>query len=155
MLSRVELCRAVCTHPSTVVTQFPNLQPARLDKFSTKCVFNTDCRRDSTRQLSRVDVGGAYCMGTKHQASRTYIACMALAWSGHDYIKLWVELLVRNSKAPTRRGLLLLTLIRRSDKVNHATFERLTVNHATLNHPDHECLLSVITIFNFIHHKSS
>jgi len=37
---RVELCRAVCTHPSVVVTQFPILQPTRLDKFSTCSVFN-------------------------------------------------------------------------------------------------------------------
>ena len=40
MLSRVELCRMVCTHPSAVVTQFPILQPTGLDKFSTCSVFN-------------------------------------------------------------------------------------------------------------------
>jgi len=32
MLSRVELCRAVCPHPSAVVTQFPILQPTPLGK---------------------------------------------------------------------------------------------------------------------------
>jgi len=40
MLSRVELCRAVCTHPSAVATQFPIMQPTRLDKFSTCSVSN-------------------------------------------------------------------------------------------------------------------
>ena len=93
MLSWVELCRTVCTHPSAVVTQFPVLQPTRLDKFSTcsafnpstksvvhyptinlevallvrqflidwlSCEFNTHRRCDSTRQLSRVLVGGLY-----------------------------------------------------------------------------------------------
>jgi len=40
MLSRVELCRAVYTHSSAVVTQFPVLQPTSLDKFSTCSVFN-------------------------------------------------------------------------------------------------------------------
>ena len=40
MLSAVQLCRAVCTHPSAVVTQFPVLQPTRLDEFATCSVFN-------------------------------------------------------------------------------------------------------------------
>jgi len=44
MLSRVELCRAVCTHPSAVVTQFPILRPTRVDKFSTCSVFNSSTK---------------------------------------------------------------------------------------------------------------
>jgi len=44
MLSWVELCQAMCTHPSAVVTQFPILQPAQLDKFLTCSVFNSSTK---------------------------------------------------------------------------------------------------------------
>ena len=78
LLSRVDLCRVgryvQCTHPSAVVNQFPILQSTRLDKFSTCSVFiffnqivvnsvaNSihTARRDATRQLSRLGVGGIF-----------------------------------------------------------------------------------------------
>jgi len=72
IMSRVELCRAVCTYPSAVVTQFPVVQPTRLDKFSNKfslqffdqihreLVANSIHTAHSTQQLSRVGVGSVY-----------------------------------------------------------------------------------------------
>jgi len=61
VLSRVELCRAVCTHPSAVVTQFPILQSTRLDKFSTCSVF------DLSNQIHRELVANsiAYTLPTR------------------------------------------------------------------------------------------
>jgi len=74
MLSRVELCRAVCTHLSAVVTQFPILQPTELDKFSAFSVFSLcpnllwikiDADSIDTLDASQLDswVASAVCIG--------------------------------------------------------------------------------------------
>jgi len=74
MLSRVELCREVCTHPSAVV--FSVLQLTRLDKFSTmfslrfvdqirvvRIQYTVPRRRVSTVELRLV--GGVYSVSQK------------------------------------------------------------------------------------------